>query len=163
MAHISDFTEDYIKSTFPNFINSQGIEIFDFEDFICLEFQIIVEKTANFLPTKNFFKPIFNFFIKPKLEQKSYKRYFYEIKFFDKVTGKFLGSSKDEAVKNLVNFGNDEFVKRNFKEALRLLETAFRNSEDGSKEAKIYRELVEITRTAIEAEKDLVEKLRHSL
>jgi hypothetical protein len=79
-------------------------------------------------------------------------------RFFDKITGILLGESKSEAVARSAKFGIENFVRGDLAEARRFFNSAYKNSEVNSDEERQRKELLDITKTVIEAEEDIARR-----
>ncbi|KAG5668749.1 hypothetical protein PVAND_016676 [Polypedilum vanderplanki] len=187
MSKLTDFTDDFLLLKYPNIARDEEIEIFDIDGFICLSFKTIsdpiqlttdsVDGQAQSLKSYDLFERrkttgnidtrMWNFkSASLKRVSKNYenfttanlKDFLIHKKFFDKVTGIFLGNSKEKAVEKSASLGIENFLTGNLNEAKRLFNCAYKNSDINSETEKHYKDLLDITKLVIEADDDLNRK-----
>ncbi|KAG5669236.1 hypothetical protein PVAND_017128 [Polypedilum vanderplanki] len=159
MSHISEFSEEKIQTIFENFNTDKGIEIEETDDFICIKFETIEvdnnEKSSKVFSTCEEEEELC-------FQNKSVKRLIKKIvsheKFFDKITGLFLGDSKGEAVAESSKLGVENFLNGDLEKAQSYFKTAFKNAKPDSEEEKINKELLDVTNLIIDADSDLKER-----
>ncbi|KAG5669238.1 hypothetical protein PVAND_017130 [Polypedilum vanderplanki] len=157
MSHISDFTEKNIKILYDGFDAEKGIEIEESEDFTCIRFQSTNWEQAHRPSSARFhYENPETYCLQSRAStSRLIKKIFNFEKFFDKITGIFLGDSKDDAIKESSRLGVEKFIKGDLKEAERFFKIAYKNAEIDSNEENINKELLNVTNLIIEADSDL--------